>query len=56
MLRKTGAIRIMCPNKEDLVTVGKEVLQKEFAYDCIINKMEFVQINDIYYNLHYEVE
>ena len=56
MLRKEGMLRIMCPDKKELKQMGKKVLQEQFAYDCIINKMEFYRINDIYYNLYYEVE
>ena len=56
MLRKEGVIRIMCPEKNELKQMGKKVLQEQFAHDCIINKMDFVHINDIYYNLYYEVE
>ncbi len=56
MLKKEGVIRILCPEKEDLDKTCKKVLREQFGHDCIINKIDFVHINDIYYNLHYEVE
>ena len=56
MLKKIGNIRVMCPDEENLMETCKDALRGQFGYDCIINHMDIIQINEVYYNVHYEVE